>query len=362
MRLFHEYLVTGAVLALLVAVGMIVSEESDLPQKVCDSLFINRGPRKLSSFSVSHVEWSADGKQLMLQSRGGRTSAISLSVQQLAGSGYVPQWSDALHGSISHATFSADGTSVVLATTSGELWWIDVETSAATELIKMPKQSMFVTTGISHDGCLMAASTTEGDVYLFEPRRAEACVLPKANSHLVTNLQFSKDARRLLSTTTAGSLAVWDTESRSLLREIANRNGVTVAAAVFMPDGNRVMSLCDSDLIEIWNIETRSVEWAGGEGTFGFYGISTLDVCSKGRIAVWGSGLDHRIIIWDLENQRMIHEIQNPSLVFKVQLSPDGTRLAVAGREQFVRVYDVMTGRELHRVDVQRVQESTART
>lgn len=362
MRLFHEYLVTGLVIALMAAVGVMVSDDPELPQKLYDSLFIHRGARKLSPFTVSHVEWSADGQQLMLQARGGSTAAACLSVHPFGGSGYVPQWADALYGMISHATFSADGTSVVLATTTGEVWWIDVETSAATELIKVPQQTPFVTTAISHDGCLMAAATSEGHVYLLEPRRGEVTELPKSLFHMITNVQFSKDARRLLATSTDGSLAVWDTESKSLLHELENKNQGIIAAAVFMPDGDRVMSLCESDLIEIWDIDSKVVQWAGGEGTFGSYGISAIDVCPKGRVAAWSGGLDGRIIIWDLQNQRLIREINNPSLVFKVQLSPDGTRLAVAGREQTVRVYDVMSGRELHRVDVQRIHESTPRT
>src|SRR5262249_2456698 len=101
--------------------------------------------------------------------------------------------------------------------------------------------------------------------------------------------------------------------------------------------------------------------WQGSRDSTGQFGLVSLDVAPNSNLAAWGDALNHRIVVWDLENQQKKFEINNPSVITHLKFSPDGMTLAVAGRESVVRVYDMRSGIELHRIDIARALEPGSR-
>lgn len=361
MKLLHEQVIGGIVIAALVAFGLIIAEEPELPRLLNGPFFTQAQANSLSTVTVSHVEWAGDGRKLLCQSRGGYSAAHSLSVHDISlDTGYVPDWCDAFGGVISYASISPDGNSVVVATFLGELWWIDLETSAATELAKIPADIPFVVTAIGHDGRLMAGATNDGEIYLCEPTMTRTALLSARRKRPILHLQFSRDSGRLLSSSTDGSVAAWDTTSGTFLGEYPGHENLPGAAS-FLPDGNRILSTTVNSALQIWEAADRNVQWRGAPATYGTFGTVTMDVAASGNLAAWGSRPGRRIVVWDLEIQQKKFEIENPSVVLDMRFSPDGTMLAVAGRENVVRLYDMQTGAEVGVVTVGRPSDSASR-
>lgn len=357
MRLSREQVIAGVVVAVLLAFGLLMADEHELSRCLQNPLF-KTSERQAVMTSVSHVDWTADGNTLLVESRSYGREAHQLSVHRLGGQGHVPTWSEILKESLNHATLSPDGKSIVAATRSGELWWVDLETAAATELVTVTPSASFKVTAISRDGQLMAGCTQDGKIYLCHPRHAIVKTLSYLSKGTIHRLHFSKDGDRILCVRTNGSVAVWDTESAELLCEIENDNHIPIAAAAFLSDGSGVICLAGEGVLRIWDIQTNAERWRGPSGAYGSNGVAAIDVTSNGTVAAWADAITHRIVIWDLEERRVRYVIENPSMVMNLRFSPDGNSLAVAGFEPDVRVYDLRTGKETGRIDVRQVHDT----
>src|SRR5258708_2950544 len=121
MKLFHEQIIGAIVIAALVAIGLFVAEESELPRWLNGPFLTQHAPGLTSLVAVSQVEWSADGKRLLSVARGsGSECRNTLSFHHLKdGVTYSPVWAAGVE--ISHVSLSPDGLSVVAGTHSGDL-------------------------------------------------------------------------------------------------------------------------------------------------------------------------------------------------------------------------------------------------
>jgi WD40 repeat protein len=361
MRLLREQVIAGVVVAILLAIGLLMADELELSRCLESPLFNSSSDHRMLMTTVNHVDWSADGKTLLVESRTFESEAHHLSVHQLGGQGYVPSWSEILKESLNHASLSPDGKSVVAATRCGELWWVDLETAAATELVTSTSKVPFKVTAISRDGRLMAGSTGDGAIYLCSPRHGFAKALRHLIDGAIYRLQFSNDGQRLLCVWTDGSIGVWDTDSAELLCEIDDHDHIPIVAAALLADGSGVMCMAGEGTLRIWDIASNTERWRGAPGAYGTSGLAAIDVTSNGTVAAWGDAMTRRIVIWDLEEQRVRYVIENPSMIMNLRFSPDGNSLAVAGLERNVRVYDIRTGKETHRIDVKQTHDTNVR-
>lgn len=358
MKLFHEQVIGGVVIAGLVAIGLLMAEEPGWPRLFEGPFFATSNNGGLSSITVNHFDWSADG-QVLSQSRGAATAMQTLTLHDVNGTGHTLDWAHSENVSINHASLAPDGESVVVATDGGQLWWVDLETWAFTELKNTSKKSAFVATSIGHDGQFMAGGTCDGQVFIFDPRHGAVRQL-STEKDAVSRLRFSSDSTRLLCTRTNGAIAVWDTSTGEQLLDVSGQDNLPTAAA-FLPDCNRVMaSLGES--IHIWDLVSGAALWRGTHGSAGRFGTAAFDVASNGGQAAWAAIANHRVVVWDLENRRIKREIINPSVVLDLRFSSDGTTLAIAGRESTIRLYNVATGEEVQKIDVQKTLDAEMRT
>lgn len=361
MRLLHEQVMGAVVIAGLVAMGVFVAEEPELPSWMGGRFLTQSKSDQLTLAIVNSVDWSADGKTLMCLSRGGSNAMTTLTLHDFStSSGQLPDWVSMIPGGICHSSLSPDGSSVLVSTNTGELWWIDLETSAATELVRLPTSCPIASTAFGHDGRWMAGGAENGDVHLCDPTRGFSQVLSARSFAPVVRMQFSNDSQRILCTRCDGSISIWETASGNLVDEFDGRRAVA-AVAMFLADGDHIVTSGADDTIQILSIALRTQVWRGGREVFGPFGMATLDVASAGNLAAWGEALNRRIVVWDLENQQKKFEINNPSVITHLKFSPDGKLLAVAGRESIVRVYDLRNGKELRKIDIIRAVESGTR-
>ncbi|WP_433677712.1 toll/interleukin-1 receptor domain-containing protein [Nocardia sp. CA-119907] len=153
------------------------------------------------------------------------------------------------------------------------------------------------------------------------------------------------------------------------LRTLSGHGSGWVTSAAWSPDGGNLVSGGFDTTIRIWDTITGSMRWApkdhtriaGASGGYAAY-VRTVAWSPDGRYIASG-GDSGTVTIWNVAARRAEHTLKaNNALsaaktlqawlfnashgleVLSVAWSPDGSRLAVGGRDKAVRVWDAATG------------------
>ncbi len=146
----------------------------------------------------------------------------------------------------------------------------------------------------------------------------------------------------------------------SLLQLVTGHAGA-VAHGTFTPDGTKFVTGGVDKTLRLWQVEdwAQLRAWAGHDAA-----ISSVAVTADNKTIISGS-LDQTVRLWpvDLPDEAAAAEAvdgevikldplgvyAHPAAVRSVQPSANGTRIAAATDDGFVRVWDLATGRELER-------------
>jgi len=176
----------------------------------------------------------------------------------------------------------------------------------------------------------------------------------------------SLDERRVVLEAGDGGLQVWDCLEGALLHTIQGR-GVHHG---LLPDGRRVVS-CDHATLRVWDIDSgEDIRAMKGDGVLTRHSISAVAACPDGRRAVAGSE-DGSVRIWDLSTGeeaqvlsgpigvgsggigydsrgQRIPSYSYPNRVWRIEITPDGSRAISASGDNMLRVWDLESGEAVH--------------
>jgi WD40 repeat protein/predicted Ser/Thr protein kinase len=223
----------------------------------------------------------------------------------------------------------------------------------------------------SPDGTLLA--TGDGDSFFMEKPAlvklrdaATGRVRSTLRGHTacVAALAFSPDGQRLASASLdlgileryrhpdrppppRGEVILWDVTSGKELRRLGG-----FACVSFSPDGKAVAT--GGSAPKVWDAATGEERFAppGGTGR-----VSRIAFGPDGKLLAWSSRGELArdaagkltsptvTTVWDVAARREVFRLPDVGEVTDLAFHPDGKRLAVAGTDQLLRVWDVTTGR-----------------
>lgn len=135
--------------------------------------------------------------------------------------------------------------------------------------------------------------------------------------------------------------------SSRVLRMPAESKQVTppvVTSAKLHPNGTQLISAGDDHLLRVWNLETGRVEHQlAGHSDW----VRAVAITATGDVLA-SAGNDGRVLLWNTANWQSRELAALPQALATLDFTSDGTHLAVAGWSNYVRVYEVASGKLLH--------------
>lgn len=231
----------------------------------------------------------------------------------------------------------------------------------------------------AHDGSLLAAGL-EGRLAVFAPEGALQTEIPLTNA-LPWRLRCAPDAPLAVASTSGPEAIVIDLETREVRRRIAHR-GPFVRCAIL--DGADVLSMDEQGVLRRSDAITgalRAEARLGGacealarspDGRWLAIGgeeITLVDAATLQPVTrlsghrsvvvalafdragrrLYSGGEDRRVVSWAIQDAPAGLALPTPTggEIDAIQISPDGTRLASAGDDGAVHVWELETGRAL---------------
>ncbi len=171
----------------------------------------------------------------------------------------------------------------------------------------------------------------------------------------VSKVFWSPDGQRLASAGGDGTVKLWDAAGGRELRTLRGHNAA-VADVTWSPDGSRLASASEDGTVKLWQAadgrELRTILGPGNQqgGTRAPHGdcVYAVSWSSDGR-RLATAGIDRLLKIWDADTgQKLLTLSGHEDWVLTVQWHPDGRRLASGSQDTTVRVWDGDAGKQLH--------------
>ena len=244
--------------------------------------------------------------------------------------------------------FTADGSGIPALTASdSRLVLLDAGTGEP-YLEFAGNESNFIHPQLSADGRILAASTEDGSVHIWDALTAEELRRFSVGGGGFTRFEARRDLlvavspdSRLVAARGGGLTHIWDLATGEK-RYVFEHDHSGLIPPQFMDEG-RLLVAAVAPVLSIWDLNTgKEVRHAvppGGEG------ILSRD----GRLYAqgWSGESNNEIVLWEIASGKALHRLDDHTgSAWPVGFTSDLRRLVTAGSDGTARMWDVVSGRE----------------
>jgi WD40 repeat protein/transcriptional regulator with XRE-family HTH domain/energy-coupling factor transporter ATP-binding protein EcfA2 len=229
-------------------------------------------------------------------------------------------------------TYSADGTRVATASRDGTAKIWDALTGKA--LLTLSGHKDFVTeVDFTPDGTRIATSSFDKTVKIWDASTGKN-LLTLEHPDWVFSVAFSANGTTLVAAIFNNTAKIWDASTGRESLTLDDHTDV-IEQVVFSPDGTRVVTASLDGTAKIWNAKTGNLLFSLSSHSAG---VADVAYSKDGRFLATAS-FDKTAKIWDALTGRELLTLYAPNALTGIAFDPDGTKLAVAGRDGTDRIY-----------------------
>jgi len=286
------------------------------------------------SNSVGGVDFSPDGKKILINGSGDSLSAAMLwdlstmELQPFKGHRDV----------VTSAVFSPDGTQVLTRSDDGtaRLWDLSGH--------ELQTFTGYVTSAVfSPDGQQILTGTQDNTANLWD-QSGQLLQVFNGHTDVVSSVAFSPNGRTVLTASNDKRIILWDLSGNALATYPGYTGDLYNPTAVFLPNGKQILTeslaktSCLIRMLDISGVERQVFSGHGGL----LYGASA----PNGR-QVLTRNLDGTASLWDLEGKEQRTFGESTKTVKKATYVPGRNQVVTVNQNNTMTIWDTQNGKEL---------------
>jgi WD40 repeat protein/serine/threonine protein kinase len=260
---------------------------------------------------------------------------------------------------VESAIFSTDGERIVtVGGTVGESELSVWDAATGERLYELTGHSgNIMNVKLSPDGSLLATVGIDGTANLwdFSGGNRQPLFTLSGHTNWITDVAFSPDGKSLVTAARDGTARLWDisiTGNQELLNYAGHSDWLRSVS--FSPDESWLATASFDGTAQIWDGSSGEIllTLAGHDAAvnavaFGPDGTRLATVSEDNTARLWDTTTGKQLHVLDGHTEKKYQEGGEPEGVMDVAFSPDGAKLATAGMDGQIKVWDVGTGEEL---------------
>ena len=293
---------------------------------------------KLHDDEITSLAFSPDGKRLVSASESGEMKAcdaITLDNVITFNKGHKQK--------ISSLQFSIDVKRLVSTSLDNSLFVWDPDTLEVA-LTFLRSTNGIAGSSFSPDGTRLATAGMDETLQVFNVVTGEPQLMKGRHALRTTQIIFSPDGQRVASASLDGTIKIWETRHGNELQTLQGHTKAVMSIS-FSPDGQRLVSASSDWTVKVWDL-------AGGQELQPFTApiapVACLAFCPDNKQRLAAGTWNGAVHIWNgLDSKAALSIKAHAKEVLSVAFNANGTRVASAGQDGKIKVWDAASGKEL---------------
>jgi len=290
-------------------------------------------------------------------------SVIALGLAGMAGVGW---WNAAINeinslAQYSDAVLNLDGSKAVKTSLKAvvkmqQTPWVDADTQTQVELALLNTVSNVAApntlgghaktvnaVSFSPDGKLLATSSADNTVKLWNPTTGKEIKTLKGHTNEVWAVSFSPDGKVLATGGRDNTVKLWNPTTGEEIKTLTGHTNQVLAVS-FSPDGKLLATSSADNTVKLWNPTTgKEIKTLTGHKNE----VWAVSFSPDGKVLATGSR-DNTVKLWNPITGKEIKTLTgHTDRVWAVSFSPHGKVLASASNDNTVKLWNLTTGKEI---------------